>query len=83
MKRAHKARYKLKVSWYLWLKDFEHKMEKLKGYGSLDDGAAIEPSPVAMPAVAADSCLSFHNISYVVEKKLCRKHRKIILNDVR
>ncbi|KAL5486906.1 hypothetical protein EMCRGX_G019445 [Ephydatia muelleri] len=57
-------------------------MEKLKGYGSLDDGAAIEPSPVAMPAVAADSCLSFHNISYVVEKKLCRKHRKIILNDV-
>ena len=49
------------------------------GYGSLlDGGAAVQPSRAQQ-----DACLSFHNVSYVVEKKLIRKKRKIILNDVR
>lgn len=57
-------------------------MEKLQGYGSLDGGVASSSVPVAASNMD-NSCLSFHNISYVVEKKLCRKSRKIILNDVR
>ena len=57
-------------------------MEKLQGYGSLDGGVAPSSVPVAASNMD-NSCLSFHNISYVVEKKLCRKSRKIILNDVR
>eukprot|EP00731_Ephydatia_muelleri_P018504 Em0011g544a len=51
------------------------------GYGSLDDnGAAVGPSGM-QPETA---CLSFHNVSYIVNKKLgpCKKQRKVVLNDV-
>ena len=50
-------------------------------YGSLDDGAAIVACPTKW--TKEDAYLSFHNIGYVVEKRLIRKERKVILDDVR
>ena len=56
-------------------------MNRQAGYGSLADGGAIEPTRVQ--GTSEEACLSFHNVSYVVEKKLIRKQRKVVLNDVR
>ena len=62
-------------------------MERLKdqlarpGYGSLVDGGAVDP--IRVQRANEEACLSFHNVSYVIEKKLIRKQRKVVLNDVR
>lgn len=55
------------------------------GYGSLDDDGAVVGPRGVQPGFTEAACLSYHNVSYIVNKKLgpCKRQRQFVLNDVR